>query len=163
MIHPVLALPCRFAFWGSDGFYVLLFVLAAAVVYLLARPRQCSPAIQSLAAGCLVCGPVSDVQRLAVSVGDDGTVHLQRSGVEGLTLSGALSIAVERRGRDIVVKERLSPGYAADAPADGASFILPGLPPGRYHVNWSNPDTGWWVAFGLSVRPGMHLELDMKQ
>lgn len=134
-------------------FYVIAVLVAAMIVALVARPASRGEARQYLLAGDLTaCG--DDNSAITLTAHDDGSVTLTRHGIEGITSTGAVSLAVNVIGWDIVIEERLSEGFSDDAPIDTAVFRLDFLAPERYHIRYNSDRTGRFVATPFHNRPG---------
>ena len=134
-------------------FYVIAVLVAAMIVALVARPASRGEARQYLLAGDLkACG--DDNPAITLTAHDDGSVALTRHGIEGITSTGAVSLAVNVIGWDIVIEERLSEGFSDDAPIDTAVFRLDFLAPERYHIRYNSSATGRFVATPFHNRPG---------
>lgn len=134
-------------------FYVIAVLVAALVVALVARPTSRGEARQYLLVGELRSDGVINSE-ITIIANDDGSVILTRSGIEGITSTGAVSIAVTVVGWDVVIEERLSVGYSDDAPIDTAVFKLDFLAPERYHIRYNSSATGRFVATPFHNRPG---------
>lgn len=134
-------------------FYVIAVLVAALVVALVARPTSRGEARQYLLVGELRSDGVINSE-ITMIANDDGSVILTRSGIEGITSTGAVSIAVTVVGWDVVIEERLSVGYSDDAPIDTAVFKLDFLAPERYHIRYNSSATGRFVATPFHNRPG---------
>ena len=95
----------------TPEFYVIVSVIAAAVIAYMSIPQQRGEAKLHLLAGDLLSGDSSGVApSLTFTVRDDGRVLLRRDGLEGIYSSGAVSLAVKVIGFDIFIEERLSAG-----------------------------------------------------
>ena len=156
-------------FLGSIDFYVYATLVAAAIVAFLARPSERGEARQHLLAGELSnatkrsWSDSNSVQpAISLIVRDDGAVVLFRHGVEGVSASGAVSLAVTVIGFDITIEERIVPGNNLDDPIDTATFVLDFLAPDRYHLKYNSQATSSFVATTLLVRPDYenHLPLN---
>lgn len=144
------------SFFTSVEFYVVMAVVAGAIVALASRPQSRGPVMEYLLASVLSADDDSDgapsVEFICL---DDGTVRLLRHGVEGVTLTGAVSLAVTCDGVNVSFEERLVQGSDWDEPARTASFRIDFLRPGRYHIRYNSDRTGLFAAFQLHVRPGI--------
>ena len=156
-------------FLGSIEFYVYATLVAAAIVAFLARPSSRGEARQHLLAGELSNASnrswsdnASVSPAISLIVRDDGAVVLFRHGIEGVTSSGAVSLAVTVIGFDITIEERIVPGNNIDDPIDTATFVLDFLAPDRYHLKYNSSATSSFVAATLLVRPDYekHLQLN---
>ena len=156
-------------FLGSVEFYVYATLVAAAIVAFLARPSSRGEARQHLLAGELSnasnrswSDSNSAQPAISLIVRDDGVVVLFRHGIEGVSSSGAVSLAITVIGFDITIEERIVPGNNLDDPIDTATFVLDFLAPDRYHLKYNSSATSSFVATTLLVRPDYekHLQLN---
>ena len=156
-------------FLGSVEFYVYATLVAAAIVAFLARPSSRGEARQHLLAGELSNASNrswSDINSaqpaISLIVRDDGAVVLFRHGIEGVSSSGAVSLAITVIGFDITIEERIVPGNNLDDPIDTATFVLDFLAPDRYHLKYNSSATSSFVATTLLVRLDYekHLQLN---
>ena len=156
-------------FLGSVEFYVYATLVAAAIVAFLARPSSRGEARQHLLAGELSNASNrswsdrnSAQPAISLIVRDDGAVVLFRHGIEGVSSSGAVSLAITVIGFDITIEERIVPGNNLDDPIDTATFVLDFLAPDRYHLKYNSSATSSFVATTLLVRPDYekHLQLN---
>ena len=155
-------------FLGSIDFYVYATLVAAAIVAFLARPSERGEARQHLLAGELSnatkrsWSDSNSVQpAISLIVRDDGAVVLFRHGIEGVSSSGAVSLAVTVIGFDITIEERIVPGNNLDDPIDTATFVLDFLAPDRYHLKYNSQATSSFVATTLLVRPDYEKHLPL--
>ena len=146
-------------FLSSVEFYVYATLVAAAIVAFLARPSARGEARQHLLAGdlsnvsgCSWSDVVSSQPSISLRVRDDGAVMLTRHGIEGVSISGAVSLAVTVIGFDITIEERIVPGNNLDEPIDTASFVLDFLAPDRYHLKYNSSATSRFATTTLLVR-----------
>lgn len=156
-------------FLGSVEFYVYATLVAAAIVAFLARPSSRGEARQHFLAGELSnasnrswSDSNSAQPAISLIVRDDGAVVLFRHGIEGVSSSGAVSLAITVIGFDITIEERIVPGNNLDDPIDTATFVLDFLAPDRYHLKYNSSATSSFVATTLLVRPDYekHLQLN---
>lgn len=156
-------------FLGSVEFYVYATLVAAAIVAFLARPSSRGEARQHLLAGELSnasnrswSDSNSAQPAISLIVRDDGAVVLFRHGIEGVSSSGAVSLAITIIGFDITIEERIVPGNNLDDPIDTATFVLDFLAPDCYHLKYNSSATSSFVATTLLVRPDYekHLQLN---
>lgn len=156
--------------WTSTYTYILLFFVAAAFVAFVCRPRGRGEAVKRLYAGELI-SDASDSPAAAADNGEcvhvhcmeGGKVLFERLGVENLTESGSVSLAVTFIGKDVEVVERIMPGYRDDAAVMGARFVIDMTGHEWRHIKWTNEDTGQWCAFSLHVRPGIDFCVHLKR
>lgn len=144
---------------GSVEFYVMLVVVAAAIIALAIRPSGRGEARQYFAEGILMRGEEPSDPELYLECLDNGDVALRRTGLEGLWPDGALSLVITRIGFDLTIEERLTPGNPQSGPeVDTAIFTIDFLAPERYHVKYTGAADGRFIAFTLPVKPGLWLK-----
>ena len=153
-------------FLSSVEFYVYATLVAAAIVAFLARPSSKGEARQHLLAGELSnatgrtwSDPTTTQSSISICVRDDGTVMLFRHGIEGVSSSGAVSLAVTVVGFDISIEERIVPGNNLDEPIDTATFVLDFLAPDRYHLKYNSSATSRFATTTLLVRPDFEKQI----
>lgn len=153
------------SFFSTVEFYVIMAVMAAAIVAFSARPQSRGPVMEYLLASTLSESDDGDLPRQSVEITclADGTVLLVRHGVEDVTMTGAVSIAAKCDGSNVTFEERLVVGSTWDAPARMATFHIDFLRPGRYHIRYNSDRTGLFAAFPLHVRPGINVTHDLKR
>lgn len=155
---------------------VVLFMAAAFVVALCARPRGTGPAETGFLTGELSSEHSETPETSAGATGtpahpahpepspsveflcrDDGAVVITRHGLQGLTEGATVALAVTRTGFDITVKERIVPAREpGGAPVDTATFVLDGLGQERYHIKYDSEATSSFAALTLRNTPGLH-------
>lgn len=143
------------SFFSSIEFYVIMAVVAAAIVAVACRPQVRGEMLECLLAGRTSRNDESKSPSVEFKCLDSGIVVLTRYGIEGVSQSGAVSIAAKCDGVNLIIEERLTPGNQYDLPVDEARFDMDFLRPGRYHVRYNSDATGLFVAFQLHVRPGI--------
>lgn len=138
-------------------------VVAAAVLALCVRPQGPKEVVTHLLAGELSECP-SDVEgSVELICRDNGSVELIRHGVQKIGMQGAVSIAVSVKGFDILIEERLTPGYIMqDQPVD-ARFTLDFLGAERYHIRYESETTGSNAVMTLTNKPGVEICRPLKQ
>lgn len=136
-------------------FYIVMAVVAAAIVALAARPASHGPAEQHLLAGRLYDDYGDGAPELMMECTESGSVAITRRGIEGVACDGAVSLAVEVAGSDIRIEERIVPGRMALGPVQAAEFDLRSIRPGFYHVRYNSQPTGLFAAFPFHVAPGI--------
>lgn len=139
---------------GSVEFYVIAAVVAAAVVAFSARKDDEGPVRQILLPGVLVTSDRKPGNMIELICNEDGSVVLRRYGVEGVTVSGAVSLAVTIRGFDVLIKERIVEGNPEDEMIDTASFVLDFMGEERYFISYSAETAGLFAALTLKNRVG---------
>lgn len=148
---------------GSVEFYVIAAVTAAAVVAFSARGDRKGPVRQYLLPGVLSLENVAERPSIELICCDDGSVILRRHGVSGMTLSGAVSLAVSVSGFDVKIKERTVTGTPGDTETvDTASFVLDFMGAERYFISYTAEDAGLFAALTLHNRPGVRVEKEMQ-
>jgi len=143
-------------------FYVIAAVIAAAIVAYSAKGSAGGPARQILLAGILTRAERHVSPMIELICNDDGTVVLRRYGVEGVTLSGAVSLAITVIGFDVKIKERIVEGKPDDEVVDTASFVLDFMGEERYFISYTSESAGLFVATALKNRPGNHIVKSMQ-
>lgn len=142
------------SFFNTVEFYVILAVIAAAIVALSARPGSKGPVIEYLLAGELY--PADDEEPMVqINCLDTGAIAITRFGIAGINENGAISLAITKKGQDLFIEERLTPGSGFGLPTQVGLFTLKTLPPGRYHVKYNSDKTGLFAAFPLHITPGL--------
>ncbi len=143
-------------FFQTVEFFVIAALSAAAIVAYMCMPKSRGEAVVHTVAGELSAGDGGDGEEpeLLVEVRDDGAVVLTRSGIEGITASGAVSVAATVCGFDMNVE---------DARIDKARFVLDFMAPEWYHVRYANSDTGEFCSFRLHVKPGIKMRRRLKR
>lgn len=144
-----------YSFFSSIEFCVIMAVVAAAVVALACRPQARGEMLEYLLAGRISRTGSSEEPMVEFRCLDSGEVVLERTGIENVTESGAVSLAVKCDGVNVMIEERLITGNQYDLPIDTALFTLDFLRPGRYHVRYNSDASGLFSAFQLHVRPGI--------
>lgn len=150
-------------FFQTVEFFVIAALAAAAVVAYLCMPKARGEAVTHTVAGELGCSGHTGTPELTVEVRPDGSVVLMRTGITGITGSGAVSLAATVCGFDMQIEERRMRGFSNDAAIDSARFVLDFLAPDWYHVRYFSGDTGEFCTFSLHVRPGIRLRRQLKQ
>lgn len=155
-------------FFQSVEFYVLATLVAALIVGFIAKPSNRGEARQHLLAGELSnesnrswSDAATIEPSISVKVREDGAVVLTRHGLEGVSTSGAVSLAVTIIGFDVSIEERIVPGNNLDDVVDTATFVLDFFAPDRYHIKYNSSSISSFVATTLLVRSGYekHLKL----
>lgn len=148
---------CGIDFFHSVEFYVILTVVAAAVVALCARPSRRGEARQFFATGILSSPveSVGDEPQIEFVCQDDGGVALVRRGLRNVYASGTVALAIEQRGFDVTMRERVTAGSPADGGVTDALFMFDFFASEWYHIRYESEATGRMAAFSLHVRPGL--------
>ena len=145
-------------FFQTVEFFVIAALSAAAIVAYMCMPKSRGEAVVHTVAGELSAGDGGDGEEpeLLVEV-------RTRSGIEGITASGAVSVAATVCGFDMNVEERRMRGFSNDARIDKARFVLDFMAPEWYHVRYANSDTGEFCSFRLHVKPGIKMRRRLKR
>lgn len=142
-------------------FYVIMGVVAAAVVALSARPRRRGEARFYQFAADLMPGDPEEEPRLCFRVMQDGRVELRRTGLSGVGDEGAATLEVEVAGFDVTMNEVLRPGRG---PAVGeAVWTMDFFGQEYYNIRYTSKATGRFAALTLHVRPGIRVEKELAQ
>jgi len=147
------------AFLHSIEFYVILVIIAAAIVAFAARPHVAGAIKEHLLAGELIPRAIpcdSEPPSIEISCADTGRIILVRRGLQDISVSGAVSLAMKIKGFDIRIEERLTPGSPYDDPADTAMFTIDFLAPHEYyHIHYNSSNIGRSATFTFHTRPGL--------
>lgn len=144
----------------SVEFYVIAVVVAAAVVALLGRRPSDGPVRQYLLSGVISQegGDEVSAPRIDLLCGEDGSVILRRHGLKGVREDGTVSLAVEVKGFDVSITERVVPGREPWQPVDTASFILDFMGREHYFISYrcelSASESALFASVTLHNRPG---------
>lgn len=141
-------------FFTTVEFYVILAVAAAAILAFAGRPPASGPVREIL----LACAIDEDADCLEPSVRLDclpnGRIRLTRTCVTGLCGDGAVSLAIEIKGFDIKIEERITQGRGLQMPSATATCVFPFIKLDRYHVAYNSASTGLFTAFTFPARIG---------
>lgn len=135
-------------------FYIIAAFIAAAVVAAAALPSRRGAARTFLFGGELSEHLPTGGSEIIFTVEDNGNVSVVRTGFEGMTESGAYSLAVTIIGFDATIEERLMPGKISDAPVNTGYATMNCFGRERYHFQYKSEVTGRSAAFSLNIRPG---------
>ena len=147
--------------FASVEFYVILVVIAAAIAIAAAMPSS-----RGEARNFFYTARLLETESPATSPGvtftydDHGNLTVFRTGITGLTSSGALSLAVTIIGTDVTIEERLSNGYSADPPRDAAQAALDCLGRQRYHIRYISDNMS--TAFSMTLDNGARHHRELK-
>ena len=140
-------------------FYVIVSVVAAAVIAAVSLPERKGEVKLHLLAGELQeAGESTDnpIQgAITFTVGAGTIVTLRREGLRGVTMDGAVSLAVKVSGFDITIDERVTPGSPYGQTAESVTFVLDFLAPEWYHIRYESDSLSEHAAFALHVREGI--------
>lgn len=148
-------------FYRTVEFYVVATFLAAAVLAYCVKPSRKGSAIQRFEEGWLTEGEIDAEPMLIVECLDNGAVQIRRTGLPVTGASGAVSLVIEQIGFDLDCKERRVDG--AGAPMREAVFVLTFMGSEWYHINYRDEASGRFAAFSLHVRPGIKMQVPLKQ
>ncbi len=137
--------------------YVILAVVAAAVIAAVSRPGSRGAVTEHLLAGELLLPMpgVSGDASIEFRCLDSGQVVLLRHGLTEVYADGAVSLAVKVKGFDVEIEERIIYGSPACPHVADAMFTLDFMAAEHYHVKFNSDRTGLFAAFTLHVRPGI--------
>lgn len=143
-------------------FYVIVSVIAAAVIAVVSLPERKGEVKVHLIGGELLQEQETEVHegpgngQLIIEVHAGNFVIIKRTGLDGVTMAGAVSLAVKVSGFDIVIEERVTTGAASPfGMASGARFHLDFLAPEWYHIRYESERFSEHAAFTLHVREGI--------
>lgn len=154
------------SFFHTTEFYVILFLVAAAIVAFLAKPNTTKEANEYLLGGALSREDNSDDEKepaVSIDCDDSGCVWLRRTGIEGVDASGAVSAKIVVRGNNITVYERLTERRYGDGPIDTALFSLDFLNADRYWLRYESEATNRTATLSFRNTPGYHAQAPLKQ
>lgn len=146
--------------------YVVLTVMAAAIIAIIARPSQRGEALSYLIPGIPEPADPDNLETIAslsLYVNDDGSVSITRHAIKHMTSSAAITLAITLIGRDITIHQRLAGGYSSDTVCDHATFTLDFLAKDRYHIQYLDDDNNLMGAFTINVQPGIKMTQLLKQ
>lgn len=147
----------------TPEFYVIVSVIAAAVIAAVSLPERKGEVKLHLLAGELhesddsQSSDTSGAGSVTFTVGSGNVVVLRRDGLSGVTLDGALSLAVRVSGFDITIEERVTPGSSVSPMASSATFELNFLAPEWYHIRYESEAFSQHASLTLHVREGIVL------
>lgn len=142
----------------SVEFYVIAVVVAAAVIAVLGRRPSDGPVREVLLPGTLSSS--ADPQGAAIELvcHDSGVVTLMRHGLRGVHDDGAVSLALEVRGFEVKIRERVVTGREPWALVDTAQFTLDFMGREHYFISYTSAPTPeateLFASLTLSNRPG---------
>lgn len=152
----------------SVEIYVMATIFAAAVIAFCVRPSSRGQAREYLLEGILCQPDVSESESsragggIAIECLENGDVLLTRYGLEGLTDTDAVSLAVTVIGFDITIEERIHRGTSVGQQINTALFTLDFLGHERYHLRYNSETTATALSLTLSNRAGMQLNRELK-
>lgn len=134
-------IPC--SIFQSVEFYVIAAVVATAVLAFLGKRPEQGPVVMYLLPGVLsVEDPGVSPPNIEFECMEDGAVRLRRHGLSGISSSGAVSLAVEKKGFDIRITERVVEGHGpAEDFIDTASFELDFMGRDHYFISYQSAMT----------------------
>lgn len=156
---------------GTTEICVMLLIVAAAILAAVIRPATASPVMTYLYAcdisSAIDGNEVSIQPEVSLEVLDDMRVVISRRGFGAtLTDTGAVSIAVNVKGTDISIEERITPGggYPIDEPAQAVAYIDCLRPAGRpLHIHYRSQSLSREAAMSLAIVPGVVMKRILAQ
>ena len=150
----------------SVEFYVVTTIVAAAIVAYFAMPRQLGPVRQLLLPSVLDLDdspqPTS-TPTVTLATRPDGCVTITRRGLQDMNHTGAVSYAIEIKGFDIAITERIVDPAATGWAADRATVVIDGLAPGElYNIHIVNPALDIMASFSYRNRANNHTTRPLK-
>lgn len=147
--------------FNTVEFYVIVSVIAAAVIALVSLPERKGEVKTHLLAGNLIIddnpapvGPGNGMLTFECHAGN--IVSLRRDGLEGVCSSGSVSLVVKVSGFDIVIEERITAGaLPASGYVNSATFVLDFLAPEWYHIRYESDHFSEHASLTLHVREGI--------
>lgn len=149
-------------FFSTVEFYVIITIIAAAIVAISCRPSSKGPVYERLLAGDLQesTEPTPCIRLICL---DNGKIMLTRFGLDSLNAGGAASLAIKKTGSDVMIEERLVSGKGAPIPCAQATFSIDFMPYGKYHIRYNSASTGLFCAFPFTVKPDMEVTKYLKR
>ena len=145
----------------TPEFYVIVSVIAAAVIAAVSLPERKGEVKLHLLAGELREADESadnpSPGAITFTVGAGNLVTLRREGLRGVSMDGAVSLAVKVSGFDITIDERVTPGSPYGQMAESATFTLDFLAPEWYHIRYESDSLSEHASLTLHVREGIVL------
>ena len=161
----MLALSIILSVFQTPEFYVIVSVIAAAVVALVSLPERKGEVKLHLLAGELEASESGYENQgaghgsITFDVHAGNIVTLRREGLVGISMSGAVSLAVRVSGFDIVIEDRVTPGDLSPlGMAAAAVFTLDFLAPEWYHIRYESEQFSEHAALTLHDRDGIRME-----
>jgi hypothetical protein len=156
---------------------VMLLIVAAAVLAMAIRPGTVAPVQTYLYACDIYPAPAMPAQQddaveaivpmLRMEVLDDLRVVLTRTGfADMLTDHGAVSIAINVKGSDITIEERITPGngFYLNEPVTATTYIDCLRPSSRpLHIYYRSSALSREAALSLAIAPGISLSRQLTQ
>lgn len=145
-------------FFTTVEFYVILAVVAAAILALASRPDSLAP-VKEILLGCNIEEESStNMPLVEMECLENGLISISRHGIEDICEGGAVSLAIKIKGKDMCIEERLTRGRGLIRPIVSAHCVLPFVKLERYRVIYNSSSTGLFVAFTFPARPGLKVE-----
>ncbi len=139
----------------SVEFYVVAFIIAAAIIALSVKPASRGQAETIFVKGVLDCDSSNSPAHpeICLKVNDDNSVTLIRKGLDDVTDTSAVTLVITKISFNLQIKERVAslPGQ----PVNQAVFSLDFLAPERYHITYQAENSERFTAFSLLVKPGI--------
>lgn len=140
-----------------------MLVVAALVIGIFAIPNGIGPVETDFAKGDLDFDPAQACGEpgLEVLCRPDGTVRITRTGLPAdMTSAATAALAITRKGFDLTIEERLTPGGAAYLASEArqvncAIYYITGLAHERYHIKFNSESTSSFAAFTLKNLPNL--------
>lgn len=155
-------------FLHTPEFYVIMTVVAAAVLALCIRPTRREAAVTRTVSGWICPGdagrnadadPCIEIECL-----NNGNVLLKRTDVEHVGVTGSMTLTVTQTGFDLQIEERLTVGAGlSENSVEDAVFVFNFLAPERYHIHYVAYPGDRFAAFSLHVRPGIKTRVTLRQ
>lgn len=143
-------------------FYVIAVVVASAIVAFFGRRPADGPVREHLLPGVISREEATAGEpTIELLCADDGSVLLRRHGLKGVFADGAVSIAVEVKGFDVAIRERIVAGRNQEEPVNTASFILDFMGQEHYFISYRSEltasESALFAAVTINNRSGFHI------
>jgi len=150
------------SWYNTIEFYVIAGTVAAGAVALAALPQKRGRSVLHTVAGQLSHSGNGAEPALDMWVDDYRRIHIMRRGLPNVGDMGAASLAINVKGFDIIIEERLTFDRRSTEPVDTAEFILDFVGPERYHIRYNSEDTSSMTAFTILVKEGLKMRRELK-
>lgn len=150
------------SWYNTVEFYVIAGAVAAGAVAMVSLPKRCKHGVLHTLQGELSYSGDGAQPGLDVWVDDNRRIHIVRRGLPNVTDMGAVSLAVNHSGFDIVIEERLTFDRRGTDPVDTAEFVIDFVGPERYHIRYNSEDTSSMTAFTIPVKEGLKMYRELK-
>lgn len=149
---------------SSVEIYVLLALLAAAVLAFCMKPSRKGEAVTHMLAGtlCFIDDVPADSATIDFECLESGNVLLTRRGFTNLTQNSSVSIVINVIGFDVKIEERVVLGDNSGQAINAALFTLEFMAQERYHIHYISDLISSSASLTLNNRSEMHVSKKLK-